>query len=557
MRKTKIVCTIGPASAGLETLVQMIRAGMNVARINFSHGDYKAHEKTLKLVREASALAKTPVAVLGDLSGPKIRIGDIEAGSMKLEEGAEIVIEEGSAPGGNGRITSTYGHLVEDLKIGDRVLLDDGMLELVVMEKQGGTHVKCRVVHGGTLLPHKGINLPGVAISSPSLTEKDKRDLGWILERDFDYVALSFVRDSADVRGLRKILHKASSHLKVVSKIEKPEALADIEEILKETDAVMVARGDLGVEMLPHELPAIQKDLIRKCNEQDIPVITATQMLESMRTSPRPTRAEVSDVANAIFDGTDAIMLSGETATGDYPVLSVAMMHRIAEAAESYIEIHGEKIHTKVSSLHTQADAICHSAHQAAHDMSAKAIAVLTLSGSTALLMSKYHPVVPVLGFTFEEKSVRRMCLYRGVVPVKLPRNEDFNVINRDVEQEVMHGGFANQGDVIVIITGQPLGYAGGTNAMKVHRVEFPEVTRTFKPEAEGVECVKGKNYTAYLKTRPCFRCGLCVRVCPSGVFEIEGDEIRIVEGALDDCLGDMACVNECPVQAIRIEEKS
>jgi pyruvate kinase len=556
MRRTKIVCTIGPASWKLETLMQMIRAGMNVARINFSHGNYEQHEKTLKLVREASEKTGEPIAVLGDLCGPKIRVGDIDGGSIELEEGKEVTIEEGSTPGGPGRITTVYEHLVEDLKVGDRVLMDDGLLELVVTEKEGNSRAKCRVVHGGGLKPHKGINLPGVAISAPSLTGKDRSDLEWILKHDFDYIALSFVRSAADVKELRKILHGVSSHLRIVSKIEKPEALEEIDEILNETDAVMVARGDLGVEMLPHEVPAIQKDLIRKCNERDIPVITATQMLESMTGNPRPTRAEVSDVANAVFDGTDAIMLSGETAAGDYPVLSVAMMHRIAEAAESYAEKHGETVHTHISELHTRADAICHSANEAARNMKVKAISVLTLSGSTALLMSKYHPTVPVLGCTFSEKSIRRMCLYRGVIPVRLPQNENFETIYKDIEAELIEREIASHGDRVVMVTGQPLGYPGGTNAMKVHRIEFPELTRTFRKTDEGVEFGEGKKYDIYLKTKVCFNCGLCVRACPVDIFEQRGGDIHLACDAVTECLGDMACVNACPVEAIKIEGK-
>jgi len=556
MRRTKIVCTIGPASWTLETLIQMIRAGMNVARINFSHGEYGQHEKTLNLVREASEKAGEPVAVLGDLCGPKIRVGDIDGGSIELEEGKEIVIEEGNASGGPGRITSVYEYLIEDLKVGDRVLMDDGLLELVVTEKEGNTSAKCRVVHGGRLKPHKGINLPGVGISAPSLTDKDRRDLEWILKHDFDYIALSFVRRAADVKELKKILHGASSHLKIISKIEKPEALREIDEILNETDAVMVARGDLGVEMLPHELPAIQKDLIRKCNEQDIPVITATQMLESMTENPRPTRAEVSDVANAVFDGTDAIMLSGETAAGKYPVLSVAMMHRIAEAAEGYIEKHGETVHTHISALHTQADAICHSANEAARNMKAKAISVQTLSGSTALLMSKYHPTVPIFGCTFSEKSVRRMCLYRGVIPVKLPQNENFDVIYKDIEAELIERGIASHGERVVMVTGQPLGHPGGTNAMKVHRIEFPELTRSFRKTDTAIEFGEGEKYGVYLKTKVCFNCGLCVRVCPVDIFEQRDGDIHLACDAVNECLGDMACVNACPVEAIKIEEK-
>jgi pyruvate kinase len=554
-RKTRIVCTIGPASSGEETLERLINAGMNVTRLNFSHGTHESHSKTLENIREASKRLQKPVAVLMDLCGPKIRLGDIAGGKIELEDGSDLVIRRGSFKGTRDAVSSTYEQLVDDLSEGDRVLMDDGLIELIVRVKTA-EQVVCKVIHGGILKEHKGINLPGAKISSPSVTEKDLADLNWGIENKVDYVALSFVRRPEDVRLVRGILHKAESDIHVIAKIEKPEALKCIDEIIEAADGIMVARGDLGVEMNPDEVPPIQKDLIRRANEKDKPVITATQMLESMTENPRPTRAEVSDVANAIFDGTDAVMLSGETASGRYPVNTVIMMDSIARSAEEYMEGRGFTTHNQISRMYTTGDAICHGADAAARDLGAKLIAIYTLTGTTALLMSKYRPHVPILALSSRLETIRRMCLYRGVIPIYTVEHKTTEDMHKDLERIVLGEQFADRGDALVILTGAHHGKAGGTNSMKIHRIEVPLLTRSFRREDTQVACYEGGGVEVFFKPQICFNCGVCVGRCPVGVFEIEDGKVKVVRDRIPKCLKDMTCVTNCPVDAIKITEK-
>ncbi len=414
MRRTKIVCTIGPATNSEAQLEQLMRAGMNVARLNFSHSTQQEHEQVIERVRAISARLNCAVAILLDLQGPKIRTGALQDGKpVRLVDGTQVTITTRDLVGNGQFISTTYKDLPQDVKIGDRILLDDGLLELRVVSTNE-TDVQCLVIHSGILGEHKGINLPGVAVSSPALTEKDRDDLLFGIKHGVDYVALSFVRRPQDVREAKHLIQQyvtevygeeGERNIPLIAKIEKPEAVEQLDEILEVADGVMVARGDLGVEMPQEKVPLIQKRIIARCNERGLPVITATQMLESMVTNPRPTRAEVNDVSNSILDGTDAVMLSAETSVGAFPIEAVQMMARIALETEANYHTAGPPIH-KHRSL---AQAVNHAARALAEDTNVQAIVVFTRSGNSARLISKDRPRVPILGFN----SSRRAMLAR------------------------------------------------------------------------------------------------------------------------------------------------
>lgn len=418
-RRTKIVCTIGPASSDVAILEKMMRAGMDVARMNFSHGTHETHSETLKKIRQAAKQVGKHVAILQDLCGPKIRVGEMPNGAVVLTEGQEVTFQA-DVPAAGEILPVEYDDLAKDVKAGDRILFDDGNLEAKVLWVKG-PHVRVRFVRAGRLKSRKGMNLPGVKISAPSVTEKDLHDLEWGIANEVDYVALSFVRAPEDLNPVRKRLEKVEDPPLLISKIEQPEAVQCMEGVLKASDAVMVARGDLGVEMDFAEVPLIQKRLIHMANSMDIPVITATQMLESMTTCPRPTRAEASDVSNAILDGTDAVMLSGETASGQYPVEAVSAMASIAMKTEKSIFANGsghafKGREAKVESLH---DALALGAEIIARNLDICAIAVATLSGDTAKFVASARPRVPIVGISSEPKAVRRMALLWGVIPYR------------------------------------------------------------------------------------------------------------------------------------------
>ena len=478
-RKTKIVCTIGPASESEETLERLVRAGMDVARFNFSHGTHEGHTAALERLRRASEKVGRPVAVMQDLCGPKIRVTKIENGSIEIKAGEELAIRSGNFVGTRDAVATTYDLLTDDLSVGDRVLMDDGLIELVVKKCEKGEAL-CEALRGGVLREHKGINLPGAKISAPSVTEKDLADLSWGIENKVDYTALSFVRRPEDVGKVRDALDAAGADAHVIAKIEKPEALERIDAIIDASDGLMVARGDLGVEMNADEVPPVQKDLIRRANELDRPVITATQMLDSMTKSPRPTRAEVSDVANAIFDGTDAVMLSGETAVGSFPVESVKVMHRVALSAERYMKKRNIRAESEINKRFTVTDAVCRGAAEAACDLDARLIAVYSMSGITALLMSKCRPFVPIIGLSSRDETIRWMCLYSGVIPVRTAEHTRTEDAVKDLEKIVVKLGYAARGDMVVLVGGTNLGRAGGTNSIKIHRIGLPPVTRAF-----------------------------------------------------------------------------
>lgn len=467
-RKAKIICTIGPSCDSVAILTALIEAGMNVARLNFSHGSHEDHLQKIKLIRKISQKLNKPIAILQDLQGPKIRIGKFEKPPIKLNPGDLFTITTKDIPGNEHIVSTSYKHLAKDLKVGDHVLVNDGLIKLKVLEKTA-VDVFCEVVNGGSLYDKRGINLPGVKISEPSLTEKDKQDLLFGLEHGIDYVALSFVRDADSIREIKKFM--AGKSVPVIAKLEKPEALHNLDEILEETDGVMVARGDLGVEISAERVPVVQKEIIEKSLLAGKPVITATQMLDSMMVNPIPTRAETSDVANAIFDGSDAVMLSGETAFGKYPLKSVEMMSSIIETAEnksSYFRL--EPVQFCCTGKREFSHSICHSAYYAADEVKAKYIVVFTRSGYSAEVMSNFRPRVPILALTPNGKTRNRMALNWGVMPLLLENTLDITENLTPLEAFLKKGGWVEKGDVIVIIAGSTQ-VEGGTNLLRLHTI--------------------------------------------------------------------------------------
>lgn len=466
MRKAKIVCTIGPASSSKGVVRQMIRSGMNVARLNFSHGTHEWHTKTVDLIRSAARASDVPVAILQDLKGLKIRTGLIKDGAVSIQKGAVLAITPKRITGDTTQIPINYPRLLDDLKKGDIVLIDDGLIQLEVTKKE--THALItKVIEGGLLKERKGVNFPGIGVTVPTLTEDDVKDLVLGIELGVDYVALSFVRSKADILKVRALLKRKRADVPIIAKIENRQALENIEEIIEAADGIMIARGDLGVEMPPEEVPLIQKRLIEMCNAALKPVITATQMLESMTEHMRPTRAEAADVANAVIDGTDALMLSGETAVGRYPVKALKMMDRII----SYTEKHMLKGYRHDVVSESFAQAVAEAACSSADDLDAKTIAAFSRSGFTALLVSKFRPRVPVTGFTATENSRRRMSLYWGVTPhiMKFPDNTDEMIA--ESEQTLRKKRIVKKGDSIVIIASSPFMSGGNSNIMKLHRI--------------------------------------------------------------------------------------
>ena len=465
--RTKIVATLGPASDSPERIRELIRAGVDVFRINFSHGSAAGRTRQLAAIRQVEAELQTPMAVLADLCGPKIRVRPVAGGRIELVTGAVVTIQRGSAEGTAEAITTTLDELVDALRPGDPVLLDDGKLRLQVLDRTSD-RARCRVVHGGPLCTGKGINLPGTELPISTLTRKDRRDAAWLASRGFDYVALSFVRRADDIRTLRELLVRGGCDAGVIAKVEKPEAVARIEEIVEEADAVMVARGDLGVEMELPEVPAAQKRITALCLERGKPCIVATQMLESMTTEPRPTRAEVSDVANAVLDGADAVMLSGETAVGAWPVEAVLMMNRIVERADSMARAH----HTPISCAHRPTTAAMARAVKAVVEAEEiAAVGVFTATGTTARMLCKLRLGLPVLGLSPDPGAVRRMCLFYGVEPLLAEVPSHTSQVLERVAREALERGFAEPGQRIVVLSGRPIGEPGATNTLVVHRV--------------------------------------------------------------------------------------
>ncbi len=464
--RTKIVCTIGPATSSRKVLKELILAGMNVARLNFSHGAHADHKKVADSVKSLSRSLKRPVAIMLDIQGPKIRTGLIKGGTLLVKAHDPFTITTRAVKGEPGIISTTYRGITKDLQPGDKILMDDGLIELKVRDKNR-TDLFCEVVTGGLIGEHKGINLPGITTGIPAVTEKDKKDLDFALDMGIDFVAASFVRSARDVQILKRILKKKGVNVPVIAKIEKPEALDKLDEILDASEGIMVARGDLGVELSPEKVPVAQKKMITLANEKRKLVITATQMLESMTEHPLPTRAEASDVANAIIDGTDAIMLSGETSVGKYPVKAVKMMARIARVTETNFPA-ARHFSRKTSNF---SDTISEAACMAAENLGLNAITPFSQSGFTARLISKYRPSVPIIALTPTETVQRSLALSWGVKALLMPLMDNSDVMIKAMEEQLRKKRLVRKNDRIVIVAGFPLKKQGKTNMMKLHVV--------------------------------------------------------------------------------------
>jgi pyruvate kinase len=445
---------------------RLLRAGMDVARLNFSHGSHADHAASIALLRATALNLRKPIAILADLQGPKIRTGALAGGvPVVLRAGQKFVITTARVLGDSTRVSTVFKPLPREVHRGDRILLSDGLIELRVLQVRN-REVVCEVVNGGALGEHKGINLPGVKLRVPALTSKDREDLQFALKHGANYIAVSFVRRPEDVVLAKTLVRRAGKDTPVIAKLEKPEAIENLEAILRVADGVMVARGDLGVEMNPERVPVAQKTIIKYARAFRRPVITATQMLESMTENPRPTRAEASDVANAIFDGSDAVMLSAETATGKYPVEAVSIMARIIEEAESSIEEFPRPApQERLKVAETVAELVCH----ASRELHMKLIAVFTHSGFTARLISRYRPLVPIVAFSPEEETRRRMALIWGVSPQRIADVRKIDGLASIAEKRLLEERLVRKGDVIGIVAGTPMGIRGTTNFMKFH----------------------------------------------------------------------------------------
>lgn len=472
MRKTKIVCTIGPASESVEKLTQLMEAGMNVARLNFSHGDFEEHGARIKNIREAASKLGKDIGILLDTKGPEIRTHTMENGAIELVTGSELIVSMDEVIGTAEKISVTYEGLVHDVSKGSTILLDDGLIGLEVLEVNADKRViLTKVLNSGTLKNKKGVNVPGVSVNLPGITEKDAKDIVFGIEQGVDFIAASFVRRPSDVLEIRELLeeHNAAD-IQIIPKIENQEGVDNIDRILEVSDGLMVARGDLGVEIPAEEVPLVQKELIKKCNALGKPVITATQMLDSMQRNPRPTRAEASDVANAIFDGTDAIMLSGETAAGNYPVEAVQTMHNIASRSEQALN------HKKILSARSKqvgmsiTDAIGQSVAHTAINLDVSAIVAPTESGHTARMISKYRPKAPIVAVTVNDSVSRKLSLVFGVFAKSGQNHSTTDEMLENAVQKSLDSGIVHHGDLIVITAGA-VGEAGTTNLMKVYVV--------------------------------------------------------------------------------------
>jgi pyruvate kinase len=488
-RRAKIICTIGPACNNEAMMRELLRIGMDIARLNFSHGTHEDHAHNILRLRRAAEREGRTVCILQDLQGPKIRTGLLEQRKpVLLKTGSIVTITPQEIPGNATRISTTFPDLARELQSGARILLSDGLIELQVRAIRG-KDVLCDVINGGMLGENKGINLPGIALSIPALTSKDRKDLEFGINHGVDVVALSFVRTAADVTEAKKIIASHHSDVPVIAKLEKPQAIDHLEEILEAADGVMVARGDLGVEMAPEKVPVIQKHVIRRASACRKPVITATQMLESMIENPRPTRAEASDVANAIFDGSDAVMLSAETASGQYPRESVSIMSRIIVEAESNMQDLGQVRRRRERRALSVAETICEAIAHAAEDLPMGAIAIFTETGNTARMISKFRPKAPIYAFTHVEPVVHRMNLYWGVHPVRCRQAHSAEQMVTMAEQALVRRDVLKPKDVLGVVAGTRQA-SGSTNLMRLHVVTEQEAESIVHPKLSS----KGKS---------------------------------------------------------------
>ncbi|MEC7276645.1 MAG: pyruvate kinase [Bdellovibrionota bacterium] len=558
MRRAKIVSTLGPASNTVETISELIRAGLNVARINMSHGTHEGHREVIANVRKASQIVGQEVAVLIDLQGPKIRVDKLEE-PLTLKDGEEWVIgtskEKSDYPEyADNFIPTIYENLVADCHDGARILFDDGLITARAVKKDRNVY-KIKIEVGGTLKSNKGINLPDCDVSAPAFTEKDREDLIFGLKENCDYIALSFVRKKEDILEVKYLLHSLKKNIPIVSKIEKPQAVDNLEAIMEATDVIMVARGDMGVELGNHLVPAVQKKIIRMCNEHHIPVITATQMLETMTENPTPTRAEASDVANAIWDGTDAVMLSGETAAGKYPVQTIKMMNAIICEAERSPKERPFLRHMDLSNVNAS---VMVAASMIAEKIHAKRILSVTESGNSCLKISQFRPKTPVLGVTNHIETVRKLSLYWGVTPFHLvDYDEDTFDFQEDIVMKVKEDLDLVNGDKLVITRGDGKFFAkGSSNSVKVEIVKD-------RPKAPGSGDVttseEDKKKTILLDNSLCASCQSCIQICPHEIWEVSDDHLyntRINAARVSECTMDYECIRVCPTGAIEIIPK-
>lgn len=472
MRKTKIVCTLGPATDNEDVLRAMIAEGMNVARFNFSHGTHREHLKRLKTLRRLRDEAGKPIAALLDTKGPEIRVKTFENKKVMLQEGQIFTLTSREVEGTSQIVSITYKDLPKDVEVGNRILIDDGLIEMRVEEIKDGTDICCRVINGGPVSDRKGVNVPGVMLSMPFISEQDRDDILFGIEEEFDFIAASFVRTAGDILKIRRILEEENCYrIKIIAKIENMQGVENIDDIIQVSDGIMVARGDMGVEIPSEEVPIIQKMIIKKVYLAGKQVITATQMLDSMIKNPRPTRAETADVANAIYDGTSAIMLSGETAAGLYPVESVRMMAKIACRIEEDIDYSKKFFQRERKSNPNVTDAICHATCTTAHDLKARAILTVTKSGGSAYMISKYRPQCDVIGGSTYPHVCRQMNLSWGVTPILLEEEQDVFELFEHSIGKCEEAGYLKRDDLVVLTTGVPLGMSGTTNMLKVHVV--------------------------------------------------------------------------------------
>ena len=471
MRKTKIVCTLGPATDNEDVLRQMMLAGMNVARCNFSHATYDEHKKRMDMIKKLRKEVGQPVAILLDTKGPEVRVKNFKDGRVTLEDGQLFTLTDDEVEGTKDKVSVTYNRLYEDLEVGMRVLIDDGLIEMQV-EQVDRTNIVCRVINGGTVSNHKGVNVPDVDLSMPYISDKDREDILFGISQDVDFIAASFVQKKEDILQLRRLLEKnGGSDIKIIAKIENAQGVTNIDDIIEVSDGIMVARGDMGVEIPYEEVPVIQKKIIKKVYRTGKQVITATQMLESMIKNPRPTRAETTDVANAVYDGTSAIMLSGETAAGSYPVEAVKTMVRIAKRTEQDVD-YRKRLYQSARETDTDiTNAICHASCTTALDLNAKAIVTVTKSGTSARMLAKYRPESDIISCATTEKVCRQLSLTWGVTPIVIKEEKEvFNLFDKAIQAAVKMK-LLQTGDLTVITSGVPIGVSGTTNMMKVQIV--------------------------------------------------------------------------------------
>lgn len=478
MKRTKIICTMGPATNDREVVRQLAMNGMDVARFNFSHGDHEEQKGRADLVKSVREELGKPIALLLDTKGPEIRTGVLkEHKKIALSDGQQFTLTTQEIEGNEQRVSITYEGLPEDVSAGSRILIDDGLIELEVVSSEG-TEIVCKVLNGGELGERKGVNVPNVKVKLPGITEKDRQDILFGIEQGFDFIAASFVRTADVIREIRTLLDEnGGQQIAIIAKIENAEGIENIDEIIKEADGIMVARGDLGVEIPAYRVPHIQKELIAKCNRRYVPVITATQMLDSMMRNPRPTRAEVTDVANAIYDGTDAIMLSGETANGKYPVEALKMMVEIALSTEEHLDTERFVAHRRMYRKQNVSSAVGVAAVLTADHLQADAIATPTVSGQTARLISSFRPKVPILAVTPNETVLHKLQLYWGVIPLKGNEKDSTEHIIEAAVNVIKKNSFANKGDLLVFTAGDPVtnnrtGEGAVTNMMHVVEIK-------------------------------------------------------------------------------------